>query len=31
MKKLYHNDEVIAYWLIAGYFAIAVTVAAIVS
>jgi hypothetical protein len=31
MKKLYHNDEAVAYWLIAGYFAVVVAVAAIVS
>lgn len=31
MKNVYHNDDVIAYWIIAAYFAVISTVALIFS
>ena len=31
MKNVYHNDDELAYWIIAGYFAAAGVVAMLVS
>ncbi len=31
MKNVYHNDDELAYWIIAGYFAVVSTIAIIVA
>jgi hypothetical protein len=31
MKNVYHNDDELAYWIIAGYFAAASAIALLVS